>query len=701
MFDILNEMCELVYIVNLETFELLYLNNAGKEIFGLDADENVVGRKCYSLLQGLSEPCSFCPNARLSENAVYCWEQTNPVVGRHYMLKDKLLTYDGIAAKVEIAFDTTDLEQKKYALEHQLAAEELILLCIRQLHLFHDPHEDLPYILEEIGSFLQAEQTYILEVHDQKLYTTFEWCAQDSILPERQLSDFDEAFFADSLKSYFTTEESCILEDTATLCASHPETYQLLDALGIHTLAVVPIELDGTLAGCIGVNNPARENLADIPLIFHTLRYFFMAAIRRELDEKRLLKLNSYDSLTGAYNRNRYIKDTKQLEGRGPVGIVYLDINGLKEINDQLGHSSGDQVILNTVGLIREVFGDERLYRVGGDEFIILCQNCGQEHFHELIFTLKKKFEASRFLSAAIGYQWSETGQNVEQDVSLADIMMYEDKKAYYRGVHSAKRYRHYNDDILGLSTPAVLRQEVANGHFLVYLQPKISFDERQLVGAEALVRYLSPEGEIVPPFQILPQLEEVHLISEIDFFVFERVCQILASWTERGIPLIAVSVNFSRDTISETNFLARLESLCQQYDTDKRYLEIEITESLESLSGFDLKGFTTKMHNAGFLISIDDFGVHYANLSLLTSIQFDKLKLDKSLIDTLLTNLKTQAVVKALSFMCYSLNIHTTVEGVESEKQFALLRDMGFQEAQGFLFNPPLPIAEFEKQYH
>lgn len=698
MFDILDEMYELVYVMDINTYDLLYLNSAGKKTFGIP--QETAGQKCYRLIQGREAPCPFCPNSHLKDGQVYSWEITNPVVGRHYQLKDQLTDWNGIPAKVEIAFDITDNENEKNALKRKLEVEDLLMRCVRRLYLLHDLEEEISCILEEIGTFLKAERTYIFEMRNHKMYNTYEWCAPGTEPQKNRLQELDEALI-DCWKPCFLRHESYIMEDIETIRRTFPATYQVLADQNIRSLVAVPLEQDGRLAGYIGVDNPSKETLGDISLIFNTLQYFLMATIRRISDEKRLTRLSYYDPLTGAYNRNRYIKDSQALRSLDcPVGIVYMDINGLKDINDHMGHSSGDSVLLNTVQLVSHVFDGGQLYRIGGDEFVVLCRGCSREYLHERVLHLKKLMEANPECSAAIGYHWTENSATIEQSVSLADAMMYEDKKSHYRGIQAPRRYRHYNDALLSLNDPDVLQRELDAGHFLIYLQPKISFQDRSLSGAEALIRYRPAGGEIIAPYQILPQLEEMHLISLIDFYVFDAICKRISQWNQKGIRPIPVSVNFSRDTISGISFLSRLEAICRKYGVDKKYLEIEITESTESMKDFDLKSFTMKLHEAGFLISIDDFGVHYANLSLLSTVQFDKLKIDKSLIDTLQTNVKTQLIVNALAAMCKGMEIGTTVEGVETEEQFRLLKEMGFQEAQGFLFSRPIPAEEFEKVY-
>jgi len=201
-------------------------------------------------------------------------------------------------------------------------------------------------------------------------------------------------------------------------------------------------------------------------------------------------------------------------------------------------------------------------------------------------------------------------------------------------------------------------------------------------------------------PDQFLPLLEDAKLISALDFYVFEFACSKVSSWISKGKKTVPISVNFSRYSLTERSFIPCITEICEKYGIEKKWVEIEMTESVEGLEGFDINGLIQRIRDAGFTVSIDDFGVHYANLSLFTSVDFDVLKIDKSLVDHITTNLKAQSVVALLIEICGKMGIRTIAEGVETEEQFLILRDMGCAQAQGYLFSRPLPLEECEQKY-
>lgn len=697
MSKLMDELSELVYVADMDSYDLLYVNAAGREMFHID---QLDGKKCYKTLQGLDSPCPFCTNQRLRVKQVYTWEYTNPLLHRHYLLEDRIIEWEGKPARFEIAFDITKKENEKISLKNALDAEKMVLDCVKILDQSEEPDRSIPAVLKRLGTFLSAERAYTFEVHGHTMSNTAEWCAKGIEPQIENLQDLDLSLL-DRWRVYFDQHECMILENLEEIRESNPAEYAILAGQGITSLVAAPLERDGRLIGYLGVDNPPQEKVCNITSLLHTLRYFLMSSLRRSEDEKLLIRLSYYDTLTGFYNRNRYNQDMERLASRsGPFGILYLDINGLKDINDHYGHDYGDQILIECAQQIAEVFPDADIYRIGGDEFIVLCAPISEDKFQDTVLELKKGFALHPSCHAAIGYQWSDNVSNVQQLISIADAMMYEDKKKFYRQNPSSKRYRHYNDVILSLVEPGILQKKIEQNHFIVYFQPKMSYQDRSLIGVEALVRYRTSDGTILSPGQFLPLLENARLISLIDFYVFDYVCSKIAQWLSEGKKIVPVSANFSRYSLLEPDFINQLAAICVEYGISHSWVEIEITETVEGIEEIDTSKLITEIRDAGFAVSIDDFGVHYANLSLFTSIDFDVLKIDKSLIDNIVSNPKAQSVVGALADVCQKMEIRTIAEGVETEDQFQILKQMGFGGAQGYLFSCPIPVQEFEGKF-
>ncbi len=693
----LNDITELMYVSDLESYDLLFFNDTGLKTFGLESYE---GKKCYEVLQGRSAPCEFCKTHVSPDGETYTWEHTNPVTGRHYMLKDRDVTWEGRPARLEIAFDITEVEQEKQDLKYTLKAEDMIMGCIRTLYQSQDLDSTIPQVLEQLGRFLEAERAYIFMTHGELMSNEFEWCMEGVTPQIENLQALPLSFFAPWL-ARFEGQECVIIKDIEKLKDSSPEEYEFIKIQGIHSLVAAPLERDGSFCGCLGVDNPPKERLHYISSLLQTLCYFLMLAFRRAEDEEQLSLLSYHDTLTSFYNRNRFIKDAEALQNANiPAGIVYLDVNGLKDINDLRGHAFGDKILKEAASRMREVFRQADFYRIGGDEFVIICREIGKQAFSELVQTLKERFQTDSICRAAIGSQWSEKLTDITQITADADALMYEDKKEYYRRNPASHRYRHQSDELVELSDPSILEAEITRNRFVVYVQPKVSSSDRSAIGAEALIRYQSREGSMVLPGNFLPLLEETQTISQIDFFVFEFVCSRIKKWVDMGKQTFPVSINFSRHSLAQPSFVEQLNAICRKYDIPSRLLEVEITGNAGENNDLDLHALITQLRQSGFIVALSGFGSGTANLSLLTSAEFDVLKLDKTMIHNITVDPKARAFVESIAQICRKLQIRLVAEGIETEEQMEELRKCGIELAQGFLFSRPISMEEYEEKY-
>lgn len=693
----MNEISELLYVSDMDTYELLFINDAGKRSFHLD---DIEGKICYRVLQGRDSPCPFCTNRFLKSGENYTWEITNPITGRHYLLKDRLIEWEGRRARLELAFDTTDAEQEKEKLKYALSSEQMVMECVRTLYCKKDMKEAVGDVLREIGTFLKAERTYMFNLREGFLHNDYEWCAENAGSRHEALKDISAAQLEEWRR--VLNQKGCIvMKDAEEFMTIFQGSEAIARERNIRNVAISTLEIDDVLMGCLGVDNLPEDRLMNIGSILQTICYFILLAYRRAEDEQQLAHLSYYDTLTSFYNRNRYIEDMQRMTGKeGSVGIVYLDVNGLKDINDRYGHAFGDKILTVCAERMKQVFQEGSFYRVGGDEFVIICHDVPKERFCQRVNELRAAFKRDALCKAAIGSQWTEKLVDVGQVVANADAQMYEDKKEFYRNNPASKRYRHHSDELLYLTDPEILRQEISRNQFVVYLQPKISSADRTAVGAEALIRYQSRDGSLVLPGNFLPLLEESRTVSQIDFFVFEFICSKIKAWSREGKKGFPVSVNFSRYSLTQPHFIEHLLSICDKYRISPTCLEIEITETVRSGNDIDICVLIESLREAGFIVTIDDFGTEYANLALLSAVEFDVLKLDKSMVDDVVSNPKAQAIVSSIVDMGQKMGIQIVAEGIETEEQLEVLRTCGVELAQGFLFSKPISVDEYEKRY-
>ena len=238
-------------------------------------------------------------------------------------------------------------------------------------------------------------------------------------------------------------------------------------------------------------------------------------------------------------------------------------------------------------------------------------------------------------------------------------------------------------------------------GELELFLQPKFLLHERKMYGAEALARWRLKSGELMLPAQFIPALENMGYIVDLDFYIFEQLLRVMRKWKKAGRELFTISTNFSRRNFEDggQGFLERLLELTERYQASPGQIEIEVTESVVAENLRSLKEVLTRLGEMGYRIAIDDFGTGYSSLSVLLEIPADVVKIDKSFTERI--NVEEQrAFVSQMGQFIHSAKEAVIFEGIETEEQLKFLRDCGFLYGQGYLFDKPLPVEEFERKY-
>lgn len=698
--SLLNEISELVYVSDPETYELLFVNQTGCQTLHL---ENYKHKKCYEILQGKTSPCEFCTNDRLCDDNFYTWEFTNPSIGRHFLLKDKIIQWRGKTARMEIAFDITERELQKQELKNMLDVQTLITNCVRMLYAVDDLDQTINAVLTQIGEFLVSDRAYVFEIKDELMNNTHEWTAPGISPQLEKLQQLDLSLISDWLP-FFEKNDCIIIDDVEQLQKTNPAAYATLHAQEITSLIAAPIFLDNKLAGYIGIDNYDSEKIKNSSYLLLSMSIFLSYAIRHRNHVDMLHRLSYYDLLTNALNRNAFMDVLSQFRpGQyASAGIIYIDINGMKEINDFYGHHQGDKILITTVAKVFNLFKPDELFRIGGDEFVIITYDLTETDFYEKFNLLRNIFceKTNLPFSIATGSCWVKSPSDLNSLLQQADSAMYTDKKKFYYGKEKTSRYRHNLDDILNLANYSALQEALTAGQFCIYFQPKISLDTEEFIGSEALIRYINQAGEIIAPNNFIPILEEARLIKMLDLYVFEEVCKQINIWKERKMRVKPVSINLSRSTLSYHFLADQLLALITKHNIDISLLELEVTETAEVDNQLVFSQALEKLKEYGFSISIDDFGVRNASLSLFTTINFDILKLDRSLVKTLAQNQKARILIRSLAVICSDLGIKLIAEGVETLEQLDILKELRCNEVQGYLFSKPLPLNDFENKY-
>lgn len=430
LWEFFEELGEMVYVSDLETNTLVYMNAYLRKGLGYDSPEEYVGKKCYKVLQGKDEPCPFCNNRDLKPGKFITWAYKNPVMNRRFLVKDSMLIHGDRKYRIELAMDmdSEELGQATFLPAH---STEILNGCLQRVFATTNPDVALENILAYIGENLLCDRVYIFERYQSdRLNNTYEWCAE-GVESKKQIMQNTSV---ESIQCFFHTIEEnrvIIIRDTDAISKTCPASYAFLKSQNISSFAAGPIQSDGEIVGFVGIDEPDARMLPLIKPILEVIGYFVASLLKgRELIH-HLREVGLHDHLTGALNHNALIEFCEQAS-LPSAGVVYCDITGLKQMNDVFGHVHGDKMIRHCYELIHESLDTDLIYRTGGDEFVVICSQCNQNYFNEKVRRLKKRIQQDEY-HVAIGYAWSnEQPLQLNALIEQADRMMYENKRNYF-----------------------------------------------------------------------------------------------------------------------------------------------------------------------------------------------------------------------------------------------------------------------------
>ncbi|HCD1255266.1 TPA: cyclic di-GMP phosphodiesterase [Citrobacter amalonaticus] len=425
--------------------------------------------------------------------------------------------------------------------------------------------------------------------------------------------------------------------------------------------------------------------------------------------QERLRVLANTDTITGLPNRNaihELINDAIEQAGDSQVGIVYLDLDNFKKVNDAWGHMFGDQLLQAvSLALLSCLEENQLLARHGGDEFIILATQTSQSSLEavasRILTRLRQPFRIGLievYTGCSVGIAMApHHGENSDSLIRNADTAMYTAKEGG-RGqfcVFSPEMNERVFE-YLWLDTN--LRKALENDQLLIHYQPKVTW-RGEVRSLEALVRWQSPERGLIPPLEFISYAEESGLIVPLGRWVIIDVVRQVAKWRDKGINL-RVAVNISARQLADQTIFTDLKRVLHELNFEYCPIDVELTESClienEALALSVIQQFS----QLGAQVHLDDFGTGYSSLSQLTRFPIDAIKLDQIFVRDIHKKSVSQSMVRAIVAVAQALNLQVIAEGVESAKEDAFLTKNGVNERQGFLFAKPMPAAVFERWY-
>ena len=403
----------------------------------------------------------------------------------------------------------------------------------------------------------------------------------------------------------------------------------------------------------------------------------------------------------------RYLEMLKKNNALGGCTAVYFNLRHLTLINRDIGRSAGDIAIRNFFNTIKDVIGEKGIIcRVGGDNFVAVFDDILLDDVLNVLKGTPVVYDPNSgkriMLSANTGVFRMPQGYSFDTPGDIMDRVLTSSQAAKIGGKDSVVFFddkmeigREQRMQIQKLFPSALKHKE-----FKVFYQPKIDIATGKLAGAEALCRWIK-DGRIVPPLEFIPILEQNMDICKLDFYMLDCVCSDIRRWLDEGSNVVRISVNLSRKHMMDIDLLDHIISIINKHNVPHEYIEIELTETTTDVEFRDLKRVVSSLQQEGIYTSVDDFGMGYSSLNLLRDIPWNVLKVDKSFLPVDGDNSTSSRTVmfKYVVAMAKDLGLECVAEGVETKDQVKVLKDNQCLYAQGFLFDRPLPLAEFEER--
>jgi diguanylate cyclase (GGDEF)-like protein/PAS domain S-box-containing protein len=467
---------------------------------------------------------------------------------------------------------------------------------------------------------------------------------------------------------------------------------------------------DGSLVDLIVTMAALRNAAGDIE------GYLAIAAdiTERKAAEKRVEFLAHHDVLTELPNRllvqDRFRQAAAYADRESKkVALVFFDLDQFKAINDSLGHSIGDALLIEIASRLKSVVRSiDTISRQGGDEFLIVLSNLADADLIPAILAkYKNKLQEPFYIdgnelpiSMSIGVaMYPDDGIDFDTLLKKADMAMYRAKDA------GRNTYRFFDEQMNveamdHLLVRNGLRRALERGEFMLHYEPQISLATGKIVGTEALIRWQHPEQGLVHPAKFIHIAEESGLIVPIGEWVLNEACRQAMTWKTHGLENLTMAVNLSVMQFRRGDLEKTVIQALEESGMEPSCLELELTESVLIHDVENVLGSMQELKALGVKLSIDDFGTGYSSLSYLKRLDVDKLKIDRSFVHDLANDVDDRAIVNAIIQIARNLNLTTLAEGVESAEIYGILKEMGCEECQGFYFSKPMTAEEFMDYY-
>lgn len=575
--------------------------------------------------------------------------------------------------------------------------------------------DKINWILQLNGEFFAVDRTYLFQSSEDLLTTTYthEWCTQDIAPAIKRIGSLPTESFPWWM-AHMNAHQPLYITDVKCMPKEAQSERELLEAQQVKSLISVPVISKGRVIGFLGfdsVKSPKvwRESHQEVLQIMANV---VSDALVKVNAEKEISYMAYYDGLTGLSNRalfNNQLEKAISLAGRSEklIGILFLDLDSFKAVNDTMGHEAGDMLLKEiSRRLSHSVRRYDTVCRFGGDEFLVMFPQIDtQEQIEQAGDKLMSVFEdpvilkgQEFYITASAGVAvYPIDGEDVETLIKSADLAMYTSKDHGKNQVtfcspimkEAVKEKMQLTNDLYR----ALEREEL-----LLYYQPQVQIDTGKIIGLEALIRWQHPERDMVPPIKFISLAEQTGLIHPIGEWVLKTACRQNKAWQDMGLASVVMAVNLSVEQFRTPHLTEVVAKALRESGLSPEYLELEITEGIAIKESDYIIPILNNLKEQGVAISIDNFGTAYSSLSRLKELPIDRLKMAMEFVQGIDKGTKDKAIVMVIINLAKSLGLRVIAEGVETEGQLAFLTKGICDEVQGYYFHRPMPAADVQK---
>lgn len=684
----LDEMMEYRIIVEPSSKKILYMNKPARRVLGMSLEEAQQIR-CYELIMGNCKDCDVC---ELYTNQVHVLSEEEAGGLRKYIPDGKFIvqsrycTWKGEPARKIDFLDINDRKHFEEYFEQEMETQDTISKCWDIIHETVSQEVDYTKVLKVLNEYYDADCCAIITKEGTEYKEVFEYhrAAAEAVADGVRKSMIDGIF----------PKMEVLIDEKGYMRRRHIEK-KLLE-----NIELIPILEKGFVHNTLGIKLARRDDFVGVLLVINPKHhaddcnilkrvgiFFTTDLLRKTLSDYRSYE-EKHDMLTKLWNR-AYFAEWQAKFGanfKKNYGVFTADIMHLTDINREFGYEDGNARIIAVADLFKKVFGGYSIFRYDDDQMMAICHNTDKTAFQKLVNYAKEQIEELD-VELSIGYSWTADGDIADVIREAGDYLEKDRARLQASNNADGKMFRHIENGVL---------EQIEKKNFRVFLQPKVSMSSEKTVGSEALIRLYDDVRGFVSPAFFIPILEQRGAVYLIDLFVLQEVFRFQKEAIDAGRKVVPVSVNFSKNTLMYKWLLLRIKELCEEYPIPEGLIQIEITETISSMDHMLVNNIANSLRSMGFSVSMDDFGTKYSNMAVLTQFEFDTVKVDRSLLLNVERNKKNLTVLKHTLEMLKELGVEVVMEGVETEEQVNILRELGCDIVQGYYYGRPEPMERF-----